>query len=241
MSILFNDAASEYIASGTPITTYPVTMACWFNSDTSSPTNQTLMSLGQSTSDSNCLRIRDPADSDVIVVSYDGSTSFAASGGTWSTNTWHHAAGVFAASNSRTAYLDGSGGSTDTGNRSITMAGIELARMQFTTRFYLSGMLAHVGLWDVALSSAEISILAAGASPLQVRPQNLRWYAPLHAETHATDYFGQTLTSFNTPSAGTSNPRVVVPFEAITTPAGGAGVAPPNGGVFKSSVFGEAA
>lgn len=46
----------------------------------------------------------------------------------------------------------------------------------------LAGSVATVALWAVALDDAEIASLVAGFSPRRVRPQSLRWYAPLVRE-----------------------------------------------------------
>lgn len=49
----------------------------------------------------------------------------------------------------------------------------------------LTGDVANVAIWDVALSDAECKSLNAGFSPRRIRPANLRLWAPLVRETIA--------------------------------------------------------
>jgi hypothetical protein len=105
---------------------------------------------------------------------------------TCSLNTWNHAAGVFTTTNSRTAYLNGGGKSTDT-----TTGGLQniFNRINFGARVrtsttpdagtYYNGKLAEIGIWDVALTDAEILTLASGVKPTSVRPQSLISYIPI--------------------------------------------------------------
>jgi hypothetical protein len=44
---------------------------------------------------------------------------------------------------------------------------------------YLNGSLAEVGIWNAALTAAEVLSLARGMSPSLIRPQSLTIYAPL--------------------------------------------------------------
>lgn len=56
------------------------------------------------------------------------------------------------------------------------------ARLTPSINLPLTGDVACVALWDVALDDAEIASLVAGFPPRRVRPQSLRWYAPLVRE-----------------------------------------------------------
>jgi hypothetical protein len=44
---------------------------------------------------------------------------------------------------------------------------------------FFSGTIAEVGIWNVALTTAEIASLAKGMTPDKIRPQRLVFYAPL--------------------------------------------------------------
>lgn len=44
---------------------------------------------------------------------------------------------------------------------------------------FFDGRIAEVGIWNAALTAAEIASLAKGMTCDKVRPQNLVFYAPL--------------------------------------------------------------
>lgn len=233
MAVLFDDAGPEYYTADSPISAIPATLACWFRSDTSTPTNQTLLSIGDPTISTavHALRIRDPAEQDIIALSWDGTTQGFSGGGTsWATDTWTHAAGVFASTTSRTAYINGSASTTNT--TSVTPASVTKFTLgfqaQLTSNFPLSGVLADVGLWNVALTTSEIASLAAGASPLMIRPSALKAYYPLWTTAYAKGYFGQLLTATGTPE-DYAHPRAIYPPNVIPVEfaaAAASGVAP---------------
>jgi hypothetical protein len=99
-----------------------------------------------------------------------------------SAGNWYHAAGVFTNSLSPQAFVNGIVGST-TGGGSITPTGIDqiligAARTTSLTGYY-NGSIAEVGIWNAALTAAEIASLAKGMTCDKVRPQSLVFYAPL--------------------------------------------------------------
>lgn len=53
---------------------------------------------------------------------------------------------------------------------------------------YFDGIIADAGLWNVALSDEEVRLLACGASPLLIRPQNLVAFWPLNDFSYGTEY-----------------------------------------------------
>ncbi len=185
MARLFDDANTDYLSRTDilDLTDYPFSMACWFNSDVA--LNQTLMCFGSSgaSQDYQEMRLRDPADSDVIMLTRTGTIAIATTSAQWSINTLHHACGVVAASNSRAVYLDGGNKGTNISNRLFSgdydRTRIGVLNIGATLSQYMSGMIAEAGIWNVALTDAEVAVLAAGYSPLFVRPQNLVAYWPL--------------------------------------------------------------
>lgn len=69
--------------------------------------------------------------------------------------------------------------STTFGNASDIQIG---ARLTPSINLPLTGDVATVALWNALLDDAECASLIAGFSPRRVRPQSLRWYAPLVRE-----------------------------------------------------------
>lgn len=184
MSRLFDNAASQKLLYTSPVlTAAPMTMSCWFYTDET--TNQTLLALGNSTNTTDAFRLmlRAPADPSQGVMA---ATNAPASGGevttttTYSTNTWHHGAAVFASSSSRSAYLDGGGKATDTASGTPTVDQTSIGVWdRLVPVGYMSGRIAEVAVWNVALSDEEIVSLAKGFSPVLIRPSALVAYWPL--------------------------------------------------------------
>jgi hypothetical protein len=98
----------------------------------------------------------------------------------YSANTWHHACGVVSSATSRTIYLDGANSAT--GTASITPSNlnvISIGRRPDGSFGLMNGLIAEVGIWNVALTAAEIASLAKGMTCDKVRPSALVFYAPL--------------------------------------------------------------
>lgn len=96
-------------------------------------------------------------------------------------STRNHAVGVFASSTSRTAYLNGTAATTNTNNLTVgtvTVLTIGGSRVNGTNE-YSTSEISEVGIWDVALTGAEITSLSRGFKPPRIRPQSLVFYAPL--------------------------------------------------------------
>jgi hypothetical protein len=70
----------------------------------------------------------------------------------------------------------------------------------------LNGRIAEVGIWNVALTAAEIASLADGMTCDKVRPQSLVFYAPLVRDLQDVRG-GLTITNNNTATVA-NHPRV---------------------------------
>lgn len=75
----------------------------------------------------------------------------------------------------------------------------------FTDR-YLAGTMSEFAIWNTALAAGEITALAAGFTPDQIRPQSLQFYAPLVRDLIDTRG-GRTITNNNAATVAT-HPRV---------------------------------
>lgn len=193
-------ASSQKLSDATAIVAAaPLTLSCWFNT-----TNAAL--------DQAVMTVADTASNDNFFVMYinGGTTSWRAQTtsaaasdnsnvGTVSNNTWHHGAGVWASTTSRTAYLDGTAGTTNT--TSVSPASLDTVSVGNIERaaptFYFGGRIAECGAWNAALTADEITMLSLAAKPTMVRPQNLIDYWPLYGQdTDEDDWIraGSTLT-----------------------------------------------
>lgn len=113
-----------------------------------------------------------------------GGTADAFATGNFTDAVWHHLGGVSVSNTSRTFYADGVAGTTNT--TAITPSGgfrdrvtIGALRSNGSLISTAQGDIAECAIWSVDLSAAEIAALAAGFSPLLIRPAALVFYAPL--------------------------------------------------------------
>lgn len=205
MSRSFASGSSEYlqvdqaVVSGTPFT-----LACWFYA-TQDTASQAILSIAdKDDNDYHTLFAAGSGAGDPIWANtWTGSAArIAQTTSGYTINTWHHACGVWAADNDRRAYIDG--GSKGTNANAHTVANIDRFRVSSTAnddpKNYFDGRIAEVGVWEVALTDAEVLILAHGYSPLFVRPASLVAYWPLIRDEDQDRVGGYDLTPVNTPS-----------------------------------------
>jgi hypothetical protein len=146
-----------------------------------------------------------------FAASNPGATGQSTSSTTFSTGSWHHAAGVFASASSRTVYLNGTAGTTDTTNIASPFGTIDrflIGVQQFsdTTTSFFDGRIAEVGIWSATLTADEIASLAKGMTCDKIRPQSLVFYAPLVRDLIDAKG-GLTITNNNTATVA-NHPRV---------------------------------
>lgn len=134
-------------------------------------------------------------------------------------DTWFHAAAVFTSATDRAAFING--GSKGTNATSRTPAGINRTAIGFQDNAAASrafaqggtGSLAEVGIWNAALTDAEIAALATGLSPLSIRPASLIGYWPLIGNNSPENNLVSNtskMTLVGAPSAS-AHPRLLYP------------------------------
>jgi hypothetical protein len=184
MAYDFNGTTQYLSVSSAPVTAVPFTMAAWFNSD-SITTSQAIVSLDNATTAFQGYRLLaagaiagDPVRADtggaVPNTAADSSIGYTA-------NTWNHAAGVFTQP-SVSVFLNGSA-NTVASNFStypiVNRIDIGARLSSGASGALFDGRIAEVGIWNAALTAAEIASLAKGMTCDKVRPQSLVFYAPL--------------------------------------------------------------
>jgi hypothetical protein len=206
MAYDFVAASTQYLSTTTtPVTGTPLTLACWFYKDLS--LNTRLVDLVDTTNGSSFqirANIGSAVSARVGALAADQSAV-----GTQVLDQWRHAAGVFTSSTSRTAYVDGTAGTANTANVTPSDADFIMIGAGNSTTSPLTphdGRIADVGIWNVALTAAEISALAKGAACNLVRPQSLVFYAPLIRNLQDVRD-GRTITNTNAATVA-NHPRI---------------------------------
>jgi len=209
MAYSFLGTSSRYLRANAPVTGNPLTIAFWFRSNG-------LNGCGVCIGDDGAAQRHNifilPASGSVVNVGSANSSGTAASISSTTTFTdgqWSHAAAVYTSDSSRTAYCNGGGAATNTTTITTTPGFLDLfvgTRPAPTLGSFFTGDIAEVGIWNTALTAAEIASLAKGMTCDKVRPQNLVFYAPLVRNLQDAKG-GLTITNNNGATVAT-HPRV---------------------------------
>jgi hypothetical protein len=205
------NGTNQYLSTASgPVTTVPLTIACWFYPDTIT-TRYSLVSINSSSITVTgffYISARGDLAGDPIRISVDANGTAAVNSTTgFVANSWNHACGVFESNSSRTVYCNGGGSATSTA--SYTPSNIVLMNIGYfdtAATAYMDGRIAEVGVWNAALTAAEVESLADGMTCDKVRPQSLVFYAPLVRDLQDLRG-GLTITNNNTATVAT-HPRV---------------------------------
>lgn len=173
MARSFNGSAQYLSAASVPVSSKPLTIACWFNSSDIT-NNQTLVQLAATSGTHRYeLLARGGVGGDpVTCLEIGGTTRLANTTTGYSASTWHHACAVFSTGTSRSVYIDGGSKATDTNSIISDPASIAQTVIGYNLLIGVNsttGRIAEVGIWNVALSDADVAALATGVSPLLVR------------------------------------------------------------------------
>lgn len=208
----------------------PLTLACWFRPD--ADTSGTLIGVSRSDSAQNRIRLDiETASNTIRAVTNNnaGSSTFAQSASSvWTSGTWCHAAAVFTSSTSRAVYTNGTAGSVDptsnapSGTPDLVSFGAAVSSGGPFT--FLNGAIAWAGIWNVALTAAEIVALASGIHPLLIRPSSLlNAYDLRGGLSPEPGRMGYDLTIGGT-TAFSDSPRIFLPRGRSMVALGASGV-----------------
>jgi hypothetical protein len=181
MAYNFTAANSRYLlCNSAPVIAAPLTIACWFRT---SNNNQAIVSIGKNAGIAR-FQLQTNTGTGIRTFTANESGAFDSldnNSKNVTTNSWFHSAVSHSAANSRILYVNGENPVTGTTN--IIMSSLDrtliAARINNTVGGYFSGDIAEVGIWNAALTAAEIASLAKGMTCDKVRPQSLVFYAPL--------------------------------------------------------------
>ena len=215
MAYDFNGTNQFLSMATTPVSGNPLTLACWFNSTNTTGLQALICVNAASTADRYVLYARGDVAGDPVRMQSVNNTGGVGSATTttgYSSGVWTHACGVVSSNTSRTAYING--GSSGTDSTTVSPSQIPVQASIGNQRFNLfpagvsfaTGLIAEVGIWNAALTAAEIASLAKGMTCDKVRPQNLVFYAPLVRDL-VDQKGGLTITNNNGATVAT-HPRV---------------------------------
>jgi hypothetical protein len=211
MSIHFDsgdaDGVDYFEKSSPTITAMPFTFACWVKPD-SIGDHDGLVVLGISGSayDHHALNLRSSALLEAAI--RDQSSGYDNSYISPYDTGWNHCVGVFASTTSLTAYLNGVAGTEKTDVTSASgMNELRMGQYAGSWSRPLDGLLAEVGIWNVALTAGEISQLADGYTALSVRPESLESYYPMVRDYN--DVMGNNTITPNNTVIYDVHPRII--------------------------------
>jgi hypothetical protein len=216
MSVLLvsNDSYSILPAAAIPVVTPPFSVALWIKL-TATGTQMCPFAIGTDATTDHYHRLIMNSGGSILCSTRDTTSSNSTTGGAIGDNTtWHHMAGVWAAVNSRTAYLNATAATTNTGNRTgvTTPTGMRIGE-NMNSGDDVNARVGYLGIWASALSGANITSLYGsgtnGADPTTVDGANL--VALYTFVVNANDSVGSfTLTPKGTPTIDADNPPVVI-------------------------------
>ena len=206
MAFNFTAASSQYLSTAsTPVSGSPMTFSALVNPAMSG--GQVVMSVG-ATAQRNQMQIQ----GDGLLIVAVGSLANGQTTSQFTTaNVWQHVAGVFSSQTSRRTYLNGAAGTENTTNIGSQNTATDIligARRNTAIGNYFQGSIAEVGIWNVALTAAEIASLAKGMTCDKVRPDSLVAYFPLVRDL--IDYSGGLAITNNNTATVAVHPRVYV-------------------------------
>jgi hypothetical protein len=214
MAYDFKTASSQFVSTGsTPLIGTPVTIACNFYRKTNTSGN-VLFAIDNGTNAATGITVMSlPSASNVLLAtSNDGSGPRSAqTTATYQLNTWNHACGVFSNTSNRTVYLNGGNNVTNTVTSNVTnQSNISIGARYIggVVGLFADILIAEVGIWNVALTAAEVASLADGMTCDKVRPQSLVFYAPLVRDLQ--DVRGGLTITNNNGATVANHPRVYV-------------------------------
>lgn len=205
----FVRASNEMItANSGAVSGYPISMSAWFRTDDLTVNECIVANNVETTGIGVYLLVRGIDAGDPLSASdYDGSTAARAnSGGSVTSGVWHHGGAVFRGLTDRSVYLNGT--RTDNSTAVTSYGAPDRTRVGtfLPGNSHWSGEIAEVAIWNVELTDSEMTALAAGCSPLRIRPSALQFYTPLWPGIF--DYRkGVALTASGT-NASSLHPRI---------------------------------
>lgn len=202
---LYKDDPTPFSDAGLATSIFPLTMSGWCKPDAIND-HDAIMSIGNSSGTAPVASLNLKADGYATAESKSGVvTAISATGSQYTAGDWQHFCAVFSSATSRLVYMDGVAGTENTNDVDLTGGDtnkLTIGEYASTWNREMNGHLADCALWNVALSAAEVLILAKGYTAIQVRPESLVSYYPLVSDY--LDVMGENLLTFGTDASATA-------------------------------------
>jgi hypothetical protein len=221
MAYGFVKASSQYLSINDTATldvTGAITVACWSKRGADLTTDQQLIAKYESSAGKlnqrSYLLLVTTSGNLAFITTQDGTGSTVSRRDSSSSTsaTFQHLCGTWSPVNYPNVYISGAlsngtsqGTATNTSIHSGT-ANLTLGAASVGTGSFFTGDIAEVGIWNAALSAAEIASLAKGMTCDKIRPQSLVFYAPL--VRNLIDQKGALTITNNNGATVTTHPRV---------------------------------
>lgn len=202
--------SSSYIGASVPApSAYPFTMFVrgYSTSDTATQAAMTLAVGSGDAYNGSTLYMSGAAAGDPVQFSKFNGVA-ATSAGSYNVNTWHALAGRAASATALDVSLDG----TQTAGAATSVTFKALTALQIGARTIpgmdrpMVGACACAAVWDAQLDDAELASLAKGFSPRRIRPQSLKYYAPLVRDLNLPAWAVAAATPALAVATGTATP-----------------------------------
>lgn len=206
-----------------PVTGPPFTMCCFFTPDAVTTEGHIISIHDFSAVELHNLSIDISNTSQLSAGSFDGGWAVADEGTTLTNGVAHHGCGIWTSSTDRVSVLDGNWAGRGTNTTSKNPTGVDhlsIGGQYFnsasTPQNEFNGRIAEVGMWNVALTQSEVEALAAGVSPLLIRPGNLVFYAPFLGDQNDDLTGNAPLTTDGTaPTVVEQHPAIYKPHNQV--------------------------
>jgi hypothetical protein len=210
MAYSFNGSNQYLSTASSPVDGPPLTIAAWMRTTAASaPARVVAVGVSGETHRNQLGLTTQFAQVQAVSVGPSVTTASNFEGGGVVANVRIHGCAVFQSRSNRLAYMNGTAGAqdfTDVGIQNTANTITVGAGWATTVGVYLAGDVAEVGVWNVALTAAEVASLAKGFTCDRVRPQSLVFYAPLIRDL--VDLRGGLAITNNNTATVANHPRV---------------------------------
>jgi len=191
------------------ITAYPFTLAAWVWPSSLTASRGVLCIYSGTGASGVDLYLTTAAK----VVADVGGTGSATTTAVLDTTKWWHVAGVYTSNTSRAVYLNGANKVSSAVSGSLTTVNTSNigSIFQASSQFDMVGQIAFPAFWSAALSDSDIASLAAGISPLKIRPDVLASFQRLLGVNPEPDMRANRTWPYTGAPVYASNPPIFMP------------------------------